>query len=90
MALGVSRSNVLTKQTRSSEWVDLRKSPPRAEDTDLNQAIACIVKDRATYGYRRIWVWLKIDGLRIERRHHLSVSEPNRLGTVNACNRICV
>ena len=29
MALGVSRSNVLTKKTRSSDWADLRKSPPK-------------------------------------------------------------
>ena len=55
MALGVSRSNVLTKKTRSTDWADLRKSPPKADDADLKDDIACVVKDRATYGYRRVW-----------------------------------
>ena len=68
MALSISRSNVLTKKTRSSEWADLRKSPPRADDTDLKQAIACVVKDRATYGYRRVWTRLKIDGRQINHK----------------------
>lgn len=47
MALGVSHSNVLTKKTRSSDWADLRKSPPKADDADLKDAIDCVVKDRA-------------------------------------------
>ena len=68
MALGVSRSNVLTKKTRSSEWTDLRKSPPKAEDADLKDAIASVVKDRATYGYRRVWARLKIDGRQINHK----------------------
>jgi len=62
MALGVSRSNVLTKKTRSTNWADLRKSPPKLDDADLKDAIACVVKDRATYGYRRVWARVKIDG----------------------------
>ncbi len=62
MTLGVSHSNVLTKKTRSTDWADLRKSPPKADDADLKEAIACIVKDRATYGYRSVWARLKIDG----------------------------
>ncbi len=68
MALGVSRSNVLTKKTRPSEWTDLRKSPPKADDADLKDAIACVVKDRATYGYRRVWARLKIDGRQINHK----------------------
>ena len=68
MALSISRSNVLTKKTRSTNWADLRKSPPRADDTDLKQAIACVVKDRATYGYRRVWARLKIDGRQINHK----------------------
>jgi putative transposase len=68
MALGVSRSNVLTKKTRSSKWADLRKSPPRAYDKDLKQAIAYVVKDRATFGYRRVWARLKIDGRQINHK----------------------
>ncbi len=68
MALGVSRSNVLTKKTRSSDWADLRKSPPKADDADLKEAIACVVKDRATYCYRRVWARLKIDGRQINHK----------------------
>jgi hypothetical protein len=48
LALGVSRRNLLNKKTRSSEWTDLRKSPPKSDDADLKEAIACVVKDRAT------------------------------------------
>jgi len=65
MALGVSRSNVLTKKTRSNDWSDLRKSPPKADDLDLKDVIACVVKDRATYAYRRVWARLKIYGRQI-------------------------
>ena len=73
MALGVSRSNVLTKKARSSEWADLRKSPTKADDADLKDAIACVVKDRATYGYRRVWVRLKIDGHQIKHKRDYRV-----------------
>ena len=50
MALRVSRNNVLTKKTRSTDWTDLRKSPTKADDADLKEANACAVKDLATYG----------------------------------------
>jgi putative transposase len=65
MALGVSRSKILTKKSRSTDWADLRKSPPKADDADLKDAIACVVKNRASYGYRRVWARLKIDGRQI-------------------------
>ncbi len=61
-ALSISRSNLLTNKARSTDWTDLRKSPPKADDADLKEAIACVVKDRATYGYRRVRARLKIDG----------------------------
>ncbi len=48
-ALSVSRSHVLAKRDRPSEWTDLRKSPPRSDDVVIKQAIANVVKDRATY-----------------------------------------
>ena len=68
MALGLSRSNVLTKKTRSSDWADLRKSPSKADDADLKEAISCVVKDRSTYGYRRVWARLKIDGRQVNHK----------------------
>ena len=55
MALGVSRSNVLTTKTRSSDSADSRESPTKADDADLKETIACVVKDRANYCYRRVW-----------------------------------
>jgi len=60
--LGVSRSHVLAKRDRTSEWTDLRKSPPRRDDIVIKQAIANVVKDRATYGYRRVWARLRLEG----------------------------
>ena len=61
-ALGVSRNHVLTMRDRPSEWTDLRKSPPRSDDIVIKQAIANVVKDRATYGYRRVWARLRLEG----------------------------
>jgi len=61
LALGVSRSNVLSKKSCSSEWVDLRMSPPKAYNAELKNAIAFVAKNRATYGYRMVWARLKID-----------------------------
>jgi hypothetical protein len=63
----------LTKKTRSTEWADLRKSPPKADDVDLREAIACVVKDRATYGYRRFWARLKIYGRQINHKRFYRV-----------------
>ena len=62
VALSVSRSHVLARRDRPSEWTDLRKSPPRNDDAVVKQAIANVVKDRATYGYRRVWTRLRLEG----------------------------
>ena len=70
-ALGVSRSHVLTMRNRPSEWANLRKSPPRNDDTAVKQAIANVVKERATYGYRRVWARLRLQGH--ERVNHKRV-----------------
>ena len=67
-ALGLSRSNLLDKKTRSPQWTDGRKSPPLADDDTLKQAIAGVVQDRATYGYRRVWARLRIDGHRVNHK----------------------
>jgi len=49
-------------------WADLKKSPPKADDADLKDAIACVVKDSATYGCRRVWARLKSDGRQINHK----------------------
>jgi hypothetical protein len=67
MVLSISRNNVLTKK-RSSDWADLRKSPPKADDAGLKETIVCVAKDRANYGYRRVWDRLKIDGRQINHK----------------------
>lgn len=56
------RSHVLAKRDRPSEWTDLRKSPPCSDDVVIKQAIANVVKDRATYGYRCVWARLRLEG----------------------------
>jgi putative transposase len=61
-AFSLTRSHVLAKIDRTSEWTDLRKSPPRNDDAVVKQAIANMVKDRATYGYRRVWACLRLEG----------------------------
>ena len=73
LAIGVSHNNVLTKKTRSTDWADLRESPPKANDADLKDAIAYVVKDRATYGYIRVWARQKIDGRQINHKRVYSV-----------------
>ena len=67
-ALGLSRSNVVAKQNRTLDWVDCRRSAPKADDAQVRQAIADVVKERATYGYRRVWARLRIDGHRINHK----------------------
>ena len=67
-ALGLSRSNVVAKQNRTLDWVDCRKSPPKTDDAQVRQAIADVVKERATYGYRRVWARLRIDGHQINHK----------------------
>jgi len=62
LALDVSCSHVLAKKHRLSDWADRRKSPPRADDTQVKQSITDLVHKRATYGYRRVWARLKLDG----------------------------
>ena len=61
-ALGVSRSHVLAKKARAPDWTDHRRSPPKSDDAQVKQAIADVVQKRATYGYRRVWARLRLDG----------------------------
>nr|CBA28099.1 Transposase insD for insertion element IS2A/D/F/H/I/K [Curvibacter putative symbiont of Hydra magnipapillata] len=62
VALSVYRSHVLARRDRPSKWIDLRKSPPRSEDVVIKQAIANVANHRATYGYRRVWARLRLEG----------------------------
>ncbi len=62
VALSVSLSHVLAIRDRPSEWTDLRKPPPRRDHVVIKQATANVVKDSATYGFRRVWARLRLDG----------------------------
>ena len=41
---------------------------PKTDDAQVRQAIADVVKERATYGYRRVWARLRIDGHQINHK----------------------
>ena len=60
----------------------MRKSPPKVDDADLKDAISCVVKDRATYGYRRVWARFKIDGRQINHKRVYRVMRDCCLGKV--------
>ena len=61
-ARSVSCSHELAIRDRPSEWADLRKSLPRHDEAVVKQAIANVVKDCATFGYRRVWAHLRLEG----------------------------
>jgi putative transposase len=65
-ALGVARSHIAIKQTRPQTWTDRRQARSRVDDTTVLQAIRAVVKDRATYGYRRVWGVLRSSGFQVE------------------------
>lgn len=67
-ALGVSRTHVKARLNRPADWTDQRKAPPRADDSDLKEAISKIVHKRATYGYRRVWARLKLEGKSVNHK----------------------
>ena len=67
-AIALSRSNLMAKKNRTPNWTDGRKSPPFADDDTIKQAIAGMVQDRATYGHRRAWARLRIDGHRVNHK----------------------
>lgn len=58
----------MAKLGRPSDWVDRRRSPPKPDDTELKQALCGLIKDRATYCYRRIWGRLRIDVCNINHK----------------------
>lgn len=80
-ALGVARSHIAIKRARPAGWTDRRRARGRVDDTVTLEAIKSVVKDLATYGYRRVWGVLRYSGLhgainhkrvyRVMRDHHL-------------------
>lgn len=56
--LGVARSAVAAKRSRSPQWQDGR-SRPRGDDTSLIQEIKTTIVDMPSYGYRRAWARLR-------------------------------
>jgi len=65
MALGVSRSHVLTLIRRKADWQDKRKAAHVVDDNEILADIRVVVDRNAAFGYRRVWGTLRnlgIDG----------------------------
>ena len=52
--LGVARSALIVRRTRSSEWIDGR-SARHSNDAPLVEDIRAAITDVPSYGYRRAW-----------------------------------
>lgn len=52
--LGVSRSQLLLRSRRPTEWRDRRRGPRQRDDTGLVEAVQGIVGELDSYGYRRV------------------------------------
>lgn len=61
-ALGVARSHIAIKKTRPGTWADRRMARGPVDDTIALEAIRAVVKDLASYGYRRVWGVLRYSG----------------------------
>lgn len=61
--LGVSRSHVTARLHRPADWVDRRKAPPKADDSQLLDDIKEVIGEQSTYGYRRVWGVLRHQGI---------------------------
>jgi hypothetical protein len=57
--------NVVAINVKRSEWNDSRRSPSKIDDIEVKQAFAHVVKDRAKYGYTRVWARLLIVGYQV-------------------------
>jgi putative transposase len=51
--LGVARSNVCTRATRSADWIDRRRGRKPLEDAQLLDEIRGEIAELSSYGYRR-------------------------------------
>jgi putative transposase len=56
--LGVARSALAVRKTRSPNWQDGRRAR-QTDDTELVAAIHEHVAGLPTYGYRRVWALLR-------------------------------
>jgi putative transposase len=57
--LGVARSHIAALRARRANWVDRRTARHSKDDSALLEEIREVVRDRGTYGYRRVWGVLK-------------------------------
>ena len=78
-ALGVARSHVLERLNRPEDCQDRRKAPPRPDDGELIEAIKDIARDRASYGYRRVWAVLRLNGRQTNHKRIYRVMRDHRL-----------
>jgi putative transposase len=78
-ALVVARSHMLERLNRPEDWQDRRKSPPRPDDGELLEAIKDVARDRASYGYRRVWAVLRLNGRQTNHKRIYWVMRNHRL-----------
>ena len=78
-ALGVARSYVMERLNRPKDWQDRRKAPPQPDDGELLEAIKDIARDRASYGYRRVWAVLRLNGRQTNHKRIYRVMRDHRL-----------
>lgn len=57
--LGVARSHIAALRASRANWVDRRTARHSKDDSALLEDILQVVRDRGTYGYRRVWGVLK-------------------------------
>ena len=71
--------SVLERLNRPEDWQDRRKAPPRPDDGELIEAIKDIARDRASYGYRRVWAVLRLNGRQTNHKRIYRVMRDHRL-----------
>jgi len=77
--LTVSRMCALTGLSRASYYRHWRASAPREEETSVRDAIQCIALQNRFYGYRRIAVVLRRQGLVVNHKRVLRLMRQDNL-----------
>ncbi len=66
--LGVECSHLMERLNRPEDLQDRREEPPRPDYGELLEAINDVAQDRASYGYRRVWAVLLLEGQRANHK----------------------
>ena len=69
----------MQRRSRPDDWQDRRKAPPRPDDGELLEAIKDVARDRASYGYRRVWAVLRLNGQQTNHKRIYRVMRDHQL-----------